>query len=98
MSTPATTSSQLSALCAESPDTDKPWSQQVCERIAELERRVQDGGTLAATIVINLRRGSIRSDDDAALLALANRLLDERPAKGTIISKQVMRANPETLS
>jgi len=88
MSTPATTSHQLSALlCAESHDTDKPWSQQVCERIAELERRVQDGGTLAATIVINLKQGSIRSDDDAALLALANRLLDERPAKGTILSK-----------
>lgn len=70
----------------ESPDTFEPFSQQVARRIKYLEDQIAAGGTLAATIILNIRRGSITSADNAALLQLAQNVLSDHSAQGLTLN------------
>lgn len=56
-------------------DTNHSWIDQVIKNLKKLEQECFCGKTLAATVIVNLKRGTIKCDDEATLIKLAQNVL-----------------------
>ena len=59
----------------ETSDTNLSWIDQVIKNLKKLEHECFCGKTLAATVIVNLKRGTIKCDDEATLIKLAQNVL-----------------------
>lgn len=56
-------------------DTNLSWIDQIIKNLKILEHECFCGKTLAATVIVNLKRGTIKCDDETTLIKLAQNVL-----------------------